>query len=209
MKLKKIILFLSLLLLLLLFFMFFQKYFKINEDNFNKDEIIYNLDVNFKKSLGYCPTMKNNALKLSKENNYLLVEFESASIVLNNLKQGNIDFALIGRKAKNYEVSEGISLYVLKSGYTLITKDKSLIDLKDIHLLDVYTYLPETLVSDKFNYLSLSYFDNFNEIFNLLDLEKVILISWDDWKDDFELLVVYDGFEKVKDFRGSFLYSYN
>lgn len=161
-----------------------------------------------KKYLGYCPTMKEYAINLSKENNYSLIEFENAAQVLENLNNKKIDFGLIGRKAKNIEINEDISLEILKSGYTLINKDRNFIDVSNISNIEVFTYLSDKDVLNNFNYLNIIYFDQFQEIYDLLKEDKVILISWDDWENDFELLVVYDGNLKFKDFRGSFLYFY-
>lgn len=36
---------------------------------------------------------------------------------------------------------------------------------------------------------------------------KFVLIEWEDWQNDFELIIVVEGSKKVKDFRGVFLYT--
>jgi hypothetical protein len=81
------------------------------------------------------------------------------------------------------------------------------VDFSDIDKYEIYTYLSENIIFEKFNYLNINYFEK-KDLFNKFEKEYVILISWQDWQDDFELFVVNNGFFKEKDFRGVFLYSY-
>ncbi|MEX0920079.1 MAG: hypothetical protein WDZ69_00680 [Candidatus Pacearchaeota archaeon] len=157
--------------------------------------------------LGYCPTMLEDAGVLSEMNDYELVKFDSSSEVLHSLNNGQIDFGLIGRKAKNHEVSGEISEEVLKSGYTLISNEKRFVEYRDLQFIEIHTYLPESVVNSLVPSSSnVVYHDSIAGATSKISEDNVVLISWDGWEDEFELLIVIDGGEKVKDFRGAFLY---
>jgi hypothetical protein len=158
-----------------------------------------------KEKIGYCPTMYQEAVSFSEKNNLKLVRFNSASEVLHNLNKGEIKYALIGRKSESSEISKKIKETTIKSGYTLISKEKQFIQYSELPSIEVYTYLPKEIVLKILPKSKINYIEK-NKIFEKINQEKLILISWDDWKDDFELVVVMNGNEKVKDFRGFFLY---
>ncbi len=159
-----------------------------------------------KIKLGYCPTMGEEAEKIAKENNYKLIKFGSASETLANLDNELIDKALIGRKAKKYELSEGIKEVTLESGYTLVSNKKSFIPYSQLDNQKIYTYLSTDIINElvpgnsQINYLTKE------KVSEKINQGKIALISWDDWKENFELIVVVSGNEKVQDFRGAFLY---
>ena len=152
-----------------------------------------------KIKLGYCPTMQEDAKVLSEKENYDLIRFGSASEVLFALNNNQIDKGLIGRKAKDYEISDNIKETILKSGYTLVTNQKSFLEYYNLPQYEIYTYL-----EGDFNFPIKKI--SKEKVSEKIEEGKIVLISWDDWKDDFELIVVIKGNEKVKDFRRSFLY---
>ena len=155
------------------------------------------------KILGYCPTIQSEAMVLAEENNYIPKELSSAAVVLQQLKSGQIDSALIGRKAYSYEISNEISEKVLKSGFTLVSNQKSFISISQLNSSEIY--VPEGFNGFEFR-RKIEY--GSEESRDLINQGKIVLISWDDWQDNFELVVVMNGSEKVREFRGVFLYSY-
>ncbi len=160
-----------------------------------------------KIKLGYCQTMESEAIELAKDNDYELVKHGSASEVLFALSNEEIDKGLIGRKAKLNEISKNIKETTLKSGHILVTNKKGFLEYSELPYLEIHTYLTpkevNTLTPDNKN---IFYYEFKQEAINKISEEKAVLIPWDDWRDDFELLVVMDGNKKVKDFRGVFLY---
>lgn len=152
-----------------------------------------------KMRLGYCPTMQEEAISLSQKKDYELVKLSSASEVLYALNNNQVDKGLIGRKAKLNEINSNIKETTLKSGYTLVSKNKGFIESSQLPFLDIYTYLEEDF-NFPVNKISKE------EVLGNIDAGKIALISWKDWNDNFELIVVMNGNEKVKDFRGVFLY---
>ncbi len=157
--------------------------------------------------LGYCPTVKEEAIALSKEKNYELMELNSASEVLALLNKKEIDAVLIGRKAVQFEITEEVKETIIKPGHTLISKEKAIIDYSNLQGIEIHTYLTkETAESIIPEYAQIIYHSTKEEAISKTLEEEVVLISWDDWKDDFGLLVVMNKNEKVKDFRGVFLY---
>ncbi len=169
-------------------------------------KIVYQEISNEKIKLGYCPTMQEDAEKLSEKENYQLIKFGSASEVLNALNNNQINKALIGRKAKNYEISKEIKETTLKSGHTLVFKQKGFIESSQLSNLEIYTYLSEEqvkkLIPDNKNIIYLPK----QQAISKIPEGKIVLISWEDWQDEFELIVIIDENEKDKNFRGVFLY---
>lgn len=160
-----------------------------------------------KMKLGYCPTMDDDALNLAKDNNYELVKFGSASEVLSSLNNNQIDKGLIGRKAELSEINKDVKETTLKSGYTLVTNKKIFLDYSQLLSLEIHTYLPNKETKDLIsNNQSIIYYGSKQEAINKISEGKAVLISWEDWQDNFELIVVMEGSKKVKDFRGAFLY---
>ena len=149
--------------------------------------------------LGYCPTMFPEAQKLSLERDFVLKEYNSAAEVLNALRNNQINKALIGRKAKSYEINSNIKENILEGGYTLVSNQRGFIDYVELNSLEIYTYLENNTLNLKKNLSK-------EEVLEKIKDGKIALIPWKDWNDDFELVVVMNGNEKVKDFRGVFLY---
>jgi hypothetical protein len=167
---------------------------------------VYSKNFDEKITLGYCPTMQEDAIYFKKSNNYNIIEFGSASEVLTALKNNQIDKGLIGRKAESYEINPNINETVLKSGITLVSNEKGFIDYRQLSNYEIYTYVAESSVEDlnlknsKIIYLSKE------EAIEKIKEGKFVLIYWEDWTDDFELIVVMNGTKKSKEFRGVFLY---
>ncbi len=163
--------------------------------------------LNEKILLGYCPTMSEEAKTLAEKGNYELIQFGSASEVLFALNKGDVDKGLIGRKAESYEINEDTQEIILKSGYTMISNNKRFIDYSQLSDLEIYTYLSEEevkkLISDNSD---IFYYETKEESIKKINEGEIVLISWEDWNDNYELVVVVDGNEKAKDFRGVFLY---
>lgn len=157
--------------------------------------------------LGYCPTVRQDAEAIALGKNYDLIEFSSALQVLGALNTKQIDKAVIGRKAKSNEISSEISEHVLKSGVTLISNTRLDIDYSEVNNLEIHTCLGEEEMEDKGINARIIYYGSEQEVISKLEEGKIILISWDDWKDEFELVVVWDGVLKSRDFRGLFLYT--
>ena len=157
-----------------------------------------------KEKIGYCPTMVHEAFQIAERKNYELIQFNSASEVLLSLNKNQIDYALIGRKPYSYEINGKIKEEILKSGKTLVSNEKRLIDISQLNYLRINTYL--TGLDDK----NIVYYESKEEALERINHGEIVLISWEDWGDDFELIVpVYPNREQVKEFRGVFLYSYS
>jgi hypothetical protein len=167
---------------------------------------VYSEDSNEKIKLGYCPTMQEEAISLSEKNNYELVKFDYAIDVLSALKNKQIDNALIGRKAKLSEINKNTKETILKSGYTLVSKKGGFIDSSQLANYEIYTPLSESIAENLLPGYSKIIYLTKEEAIERISMGKIVLISWEDWNDNYELIVVMKDNEKVKDFRGAFLY---
>ena len=156
--------------------------------------------------LGHCPTMKEAAEFIGNQNpSITLVEFGSTSATLANLNSENINIALVGRKAKSYEVGDAHER-VLGEGVTLITQSKQLISYDQLEDLRIFTYLDKEIFEEQFPNLNIEVSGDKEEL--LQSNYNIVLISWEDYEDYMELLVPLnqDG-GKVEEFRIPVLYS--
>ncbi len=167
---------------------------------------VYSEDSDEKIKLGYCPTMREEAISVSKKEDYELVKFGYAIDVLSALKNKQIDKALIGRKAKLKEMNKDTREKILKAGYTLVSKQGGFIDFSQLANYAIYTSLPESIAESLAPKDSRIIYLTKEETIKKINEGRIVLISWEDWQDDFELVVVMNGNEKARNFRGVFLY---
>jgi len=154
--------------------------------------------------IGYCPTMEEYVKKIKNIQDFEIINLGSAGRALYSLSNDEIDVAVIGRKAKKrefvgYEKVSG-------KGYTLITDSKRMILKDDLANIKVDTNIPKDIVKKEFPELkNVTYHKTLQDA---LDNGNIQLISWDDWNDEFELLIPVDEFSnKVKKFRVPHFYS--
>ena len=154
--------------------------------------------------IGYCPTMEKDLKKYIKNKNFESINLGSARQVLYSLDNNEIDIGVIGRQAKRIEF-EGV-LKRIGTGYALITAMKSMVSNKALDMLEIHTSVSKEIIEQKYPYLkNIIYHDSFKEA---LAKGEIQLISWDDWNDDFELLIPVDDFNnKNPDFRVPHFYS--
>lgn len=154
--------------------------------------------------LGYCPTMKPEALNLQDKNSGIeIIEFESAQMTLNELKAKNIDLALVGRKADRDEITQ--ETHEKKLGdevHTLIGPHKKIILLDELDNLNVYTCASNEI---RKSYPELSL------IFKDCDYRdgNVWLAPWEEYAPGFGLVVlINEQGRKVRKYRSAFLYAH-
>lgn len=159
-----------------------------------------------KAVLGFCPTMRWDAESLATTEGYSPVEFGSASDALLALKNGQADMALIGRKAKAGEIS-GARETVLRTGYTLVSNRKGFVDRSGLHSMEAHTSAPAGVAASLLPGAEIVYHGTSSDAIGQAYAGKIALVTWEDWKDGLELVVVMDGSGKAAEFRGAFLYS--
>ncbi len=167
---------------------------------------VYSEDSGEKIKLGYCPTMQEEAISLSEKKDYELIRFEYAINVLSALKNKQIDKALIGRKARQYEISKEVKETVLESGYTFVSNRGGFIEYSQLSNYEIYTYLSKEIAESLAPKNSKIIYLTKEEAIVKINEGRIVLISWEDWRDEFELIVAMNGNEKVKELRGVFLY---
>jgi len=154
--------------------------------------------------IGYCPTMEEYVKKIENIQDFEIINLGSAGRALFFLSNDEIDIAVIGRKAKKrefvgYEKVSG-------EGYTLITDSKSMVLKDELKNLRIDTAISKEIVEKEFPELeNVVYHKTLQEALNNGEVQ---LISWNDWDDEFELLIPVDEFNnKVKKFRVPHFYS--
>ncbi len=131
----------------------------------------------------------------------------SAGQALFLLKSGMLDGVIIGRRAKRQELGDETRFLGIKGGYTLVYRQKTGIPVEALKDIEVLTYIDD----EKISHIS-GFFRAVRQL-NSLDeclkygLEIPVIIDWDDYRDDFELLIpVNERGEKVPEFRAPVLY---
>ena len=158
--------------------------------------------------LGYCPTMESFAKQIVNNNkNIILVEKSSSAKALEELNNENIDFALIGRKAKQNEMLYANEM-LLGEGYTLVTNTKRFIQKKELENMRIHTSISKEDVGTLLPNSKIIFYSTTQDAVNN-GLSEAVLINWKEYKEDYELLVVLNETKKVKDFRIPILYSKN
>ena len=172
-----------------------------------EDEVKGETEVNLVK-LGYCQTFEQFAIDIGQKNeNIVLEKLDSSFAVLSELGEGNLDYGLIGRKAYGYELAPGTQEIPLQEpGLTLISQEKGFVDYDELKNLEIHTYLEKEIVEDFFEFGNITFHDEIEKAIEE-GLNSAVLISWQDWDDDFELLIPIDEFKKVEKFRTPILYT--
>lgn len=156
--------------------------------------------------VAYCPTMKPFAEQIANTNkNVLLLEQSSSAQALQELKNQNIDVALIGRKAEQSEI-QSVNERILKEGYTLITTTKTFIQEKELANINIHTAIAEDIAKQLLPYSEIQFYTTTQEAVHT-GLQEAVLIDWKEYKEEYELLVVMKGTEKMVQFRIPVLYS--
>ncbi|BBE31467.1 hypothetical protein OSSY52_16080 [Tepiditoga spiralis] len=158
--------------------------------------------------LVYCPTMTPFASEILKNvsDEVEFIKVPSAAQALSMLKYNEADSVLIGRSAKQRELSEDTKELRLKNGYTLAFKDKEMIYEEELKDLSVLTYLNENDLNDfKDTFKEIKYLSSLKECLKF-KLDIPILVDWQDFREDFQLLIPVNDDGKVMKFRAPVLY---
>lgn len=181
--------------------LFLEDDFKSNDDYLNKRNFLENYYV------GYCPTMTIDAFLFKEKNeNVLLIEFNAASEVLGSLKNNDINMAIIGRRAKGFEIENNVTEEIKETGFTLVFNEKVFIQTIDLPKILVHTHHID-FPADYFSENQVIFHNSLEETILKSNLNnQVALIKWEEFEDNMELIVVMDNDRKNKDFRGVFYY---
>ena len=160
--------------------------------------------------IAFCPTMDPYAEKIANSfQDVKMLEGSAAASVLAALREGQVDGVLIGRKAKAYEIDEKTQFEKLKGGITLVYLQKAAVDEGQLSTIPVKTYLKkERLANIEQLFKSVEYRDSFKACFED-GLEIPAIIDWDDYRDDFGLLIPMNRYGKTPIFRAPVLYYKN
>lgn len=156
--------------------------------------------------LGYCPTMQPVAEKIADNNEYIvLVAQQSSAQVLQALHNNDIDVALIGRKARQDERLSA-NERILEEGYTLVTAKKKFIQEEELAGIKVHTALAQDIAEQLLPGSEIVLHPTTQEaVAN--GLAEAVLINWNEYNDQYALLVVMQGSQKAQRFRTPILYA--
>ncbi len=157
--------------------------------------------------LGFCPTMEKYAQQIKEAKPGIeLIRFGSASGALNALGNGRVDMALIGRVAKSSEIRADTQHMRLSSGYTLVSKERAYVEFRELGKMNIHTALSEDEAEGIIPHgTRIIYYKSLREAFENGSGEAV-LISWDDYRDEYGLVVVMENGKKAESFRSPVIY---
>lgn len=159
--------------------------------------------------IGYCPTMKPFISDLLENHNELsAIEFNNAAMALQALNSGAIQAAVVGRIAHQNEVDDDIRLIRVKDGYTLVTKNQSMILFEELKNINIFT-LEETSEIQKMlpQDIVITQYQDTEQIFSELTESTAILLRWSEVPASYQLLIPVDmQGNKIPDFRSPHFY---
>ncbi len=154
--------------------------------------------------LGYCNDFIAEAIVLAEQNDIDLVRLPSYVDVLSSLKSGEIDYAFIGRRAYGNQIDEQtLEIPLRKYGWTLVSSEEIFFEYSDIEDLEIHTYLNQEEVENFFAYEPSIVFHE--DIDSAIENE-IALIHWEDFRDDFQLVVPTQNGNRVEKYRTPILY---
>ena len=163
-----------------------------------------------KYKIAYCPTMQPYVETIAQRVDEVeMMNYSSAGQVLSMLRNSEIDGVLIGRTAASYEIDAKTEFVRLKDGITLAFKMKyglPEVQLKDI---DVLTYLKAEQVDHVKHFFKEIHFRESLDKCLQENLEVPVLVDWNDFRDDFQLLIPMNDFGKTQQFRAPVIYHKN
>ena len=157
--------------------------------------------------IGYCPTMEPYALKIkNKLPDVEIYNLGSAANALAYQKNKETDVTLIGRKAKEHEISDETKELILKPGFTLVSNYRGMIEENNLKQITVHTAIKKEVAENFYpNFPNWKFYDD-NKAALLGGLSEAVLIDWTEWKDDFELLIPMNDTGKSPQFRTPIIY---
>ncbi len=158
-------------------------------------------------TLAYCPTMEPFAQKIAAAvPNIQLMPMGGAAQVLSTLRGNRVDIALIGRVGYTRELDDGTNFLRLQEGLTLAYRQKAFLPEEKLKGIEVVTYLPPEKTAAVAHYFGhLTRLDSL-EACLAYNLEVPVLVDWQDFRDDFGLLIPSTPFGKTPAFRAPVIY---
>ncbi|MFW5865619.1 MAG: hypothetical protein ACOCU6_00835 [Nanoarchaeota archaeon] len=159
-------------------------------------------------TLGHCPTMADLAKEIASKNEHVsLVRYGSTAKALDELDNGSVDVVLVGRLAHQSEVNDGFEKR-LEEGLTLVGTEKKLMRMSDIKRSKVHTAVSEDLTGEYLPNANNIVFHDSTDSAIQKGLNDIVLIDWNDYTDDMELVIPVDmAGNKIERFRIPVLYS--
>ncbi len=160
-----------------------------------------------KITMAYCPTMEPFAQEIENNlENVKMIPASSAREVLQFLRYNRVDSVLIGRVAEKRELDENTKFFRLKKGLTLVYKVKSGISVEQLKNVEVLTYLDlEKIAHVKDFFARVVHLDSLEECLKY-NLNVPVLVDWEDFRDDFSLLIPMTMTGKAPEFRAPVIY---
>lgn len=158
--------------------------------------------------LGACRTMIRHYLPDSADSrDYEVIPFKSTMNVMAALQAGEIDIGFVGRPARESEGGGELSGFPLRSGWTLVGRERGWLDESALEQKIVHTTADSLTLS---RYLPLGVtvrpHDSVSEALDSCGPNDVVFLSWDDYRETYPLVIASNDDGKIPRFRRPTLY---
>lgn len=159
--------------------------------------------------IGYCPTMKPHVEDLvERHQNLEPVPYKNSFLAMQGLQAGEVQAILIGRSARQEELSDDLQLIRLNDGLTLISSNPGAILYDDLFRITVLTSEEDSAAENVLpDGTHIKYYQDFDQMLSEMDASVGVLLRWSQVSPDHNLLIPVDHFGyKVTDFRSPHFY---
>lgn len=159
--------------------------------------------------IGYCPTMTPHVQALAKTHqNVTPIRYENSAIAMDALHAGVVQAILIGRSARDHELTDDLRLLLVDDGLTLIAQHPGVIRFEDLPKIRIFTQEAEADFQDLIPVrINVVYYDDYNQMLADMDGSVAVLVRWSQVSPDDNLLIPVDAAGlKVPAFRSPHFY---
>lgn len=144
--------------------------------------------------IGYCPTMTPHVQALAKNHkNVTPILYDNSALAMDALHAGAVQAILIGRSAREHELTDGLRLLLVEDGLTLIAQHPGVIRYEDLPKIRILTHEGEAAIQDLIPVrINVVYYDDFTQMLADMDSSVAVLLRWSQVSPDNNLLIPVD-----------------
>lgn len=144
--------------------------------------------------IGYCPTMTPYVQALAKAHqNVTPILYDNSALAMDALYSDAVQAILIGRSAREHELTDGLRLLLVEDGLTLIAQHPGVIRYEDLPKIRILTLEGEAAIQDLIPVrINIVYYDDFNQMLADMDSSVAVLLRWSQVSPDNNLLIPVD-----------------
>jgi hypothetical protein len=121
------------------------------------------------------------------------IRYENSAIAMDALHAGVVQAILIGRPARDHELTDDLRLLLVDDGLTLIAQHPGVIRFEDLPKIRIFTQEAEADFQDLIPVrINVVYYDDYNQMLADMDGSVAVLVRWSQVSPDDNLLIPVD-----------------